>query len=196
MAKYMNKVIQTHKVIINDKEVTVNVMAPKPRKEKKYAVRSTSTCPYCKSKLILNDLGAWECTGEKLKIWENDFYKYKRAKEKGKEEILARFSNTSRFLELYDRWAYDIIEKGEPTYDCGYTNEIYPLMAECQEKIPDPLVVKKIEQKLGRKMTERELLGEQDLYWYGGQVLTEWRKKAKLVKVPWIVLPSEAGTSI
>lgn len=190
------KIVKTRKETINGEQVTVKIIEPKQRKVSRYVDRSTTDCPYCKSTLVLNSYGKWECTGDKLKIWANDFYKYYRATEKEREHILSKFSNVSRFLELYDRWAYDIITEGEATYDCGYTNEIFPLIATCQEKIPDPLVTKRIEKKLGRKLTLEELLGEHELYAYGGRILTEWRKNAKQIRIPWIILPAEVEVSV
>lgn len=190
------KIIDKYTENIDGAEVTILTIEPKQKKVKKYADRSNTTCPNCQSILRLNTLGQWECAGDKIKIWEKEFYTYMRSNEKKKVEILANFSNSSRFLELYEMWHYDIILNEGIKFDCGYTNEIFPLISACKEKIPDPLFVKIVESKLGRKLTEEELLGESELYWFKGMVLKNYKKNSRVLRIPWIILPNETETYV
>lgn len=191
----MKKIVKRRTEIIDGQSVTVSTVKPKERKVTKYVDRTNTTCPNCQSLLKLNEHGQFECSGNKLRVWEKEFVAYYRATDIEKEEILSKFSNTSIFGELYDRWKYNR-ENEEEMFDCGYTNEIFPLLSESKETIPDPLVVKRIEAKLGRELTLDELLGEVELFSYKGSIFTEWRPKARTVKIPWIVLPSENEVSV
>jgi hypothetical protein len=188
------KILRKTTEIIDGKSVTVTILSPKERKVTRYVDRSNTTCPNCQSTLRLNDLGQYECTSNKLMVWEKEFFAYDRADMEGKEEILAKFSNTSLFSELYDRWKY--ARENDEKFDCGYTNEVFPLLSESKEVIPDPLVVKRVEKKLGRELTLDELLGEVELFTFGGRVLTEWRPKARTLRIPWIVLPSQSEVKV
>lgn len=60
-----------------------------------------------------------------------------------------------------------------------------------QVRIPDPCFTKILEQKLGRKLKEEELYEEEELFFYAGRVLTKYREGAKVIRIPWIILPTE-----
>lgn len=59
-------------------------------------------------------------------------------------------------------------------------------------RIPDPSFTKLLEKKLGRPLTEEEKNEESELYFYAGQVLTSYREGAKIIRIPWIILPTES----
>lgn len=174
---------------IEGQTVTVKTFPGKAKRKVRNARPLSSSCPVCLSVLKLNDIKVWECTGNRLVFWEKEFSKYNTLTDEKKLEYLNKVSNTSRFYELLDRWNY--CQETSELFDCGYTNEILPPMGIMQIRIPDPVFVKGIEKKLGRGLTEEELLGESELYFYAGQVLTRYRKNAKLIKIPFVLLPSE-----
>jgi len=172
--------------------IKVKKLKPKQKKKQFYAARNTITnCPNCLSTMKLDRLGLWECSGDKLKIWEPDFVRYKSMDEQEKLKFLSNLSNSGRFLELYDRWLFAYNSDSAEPFNCGYTNVLFPLTGTAQITIPDPLYTKILEQKLGRPLTEEEIHGESELYSYKNKVLTEWKKGAKLIRIPFIILPNE-----
>lgn len=175
----------------NSEKVTLKRFKAKEKRRTRNARSTTTTCPNCLSTLKLSKQETWECTGDRLKLWEEQFIFYSKMTTEEKVKYITGLSHYSKFLELHDKWIYATENDLPDEFNCGYTNIIYPPNGTTQVKIPDPLVVKRIEKKLGRKLTEEELLGESDLYWYGGQVLTEWRKRATPIKIPFVILPSE-----
>lgn len=191
MRKKLN-VLSEKETTYNGQKVKVKQLKPKEKKRDFYVARdSVTTCPNCISAMRLNSAGKWECTGDKLKLWESDFVRYRKMSKEERLKYITDISSSSRFLELYDRWAYALESEGEEAFDCGYSNILFPLHGSVQVKIPDPLFTKIIEQKLGRPLTEEEIYGEHELYFYQGRVLTEWRNNAKLIRIPFVILPSE-----
>jgi hypothetical protein len=148
-------------------------------------------CPNCASFLKADSLGHLKCTGNKLEFWEKEFIRFDKMDNNAKIKYITNISNYSNFMELYDKWKFSVVNNLPEEFNCGFVNDIYPPNGNIQIKIPDPLVVKRLEKKLGRKLTEEELLGESELWAYGGRVLTHWRRKAKQIRIPFIVLPSE-----
>lgn len=187
----MRNLIEETTTQIDGETVTLKRFKPKNKKKSKNVRMTVTSCPNCMSSMILNSDGFWECTGSRLRLWEDEFNKFSGLTKEKQVEYLTTLSSYSRFVELYDKWKYSI-EVGVPEeFNCGYTNIIYPPNGTVQVRIPDPLFVKRIEKKLGRPLTEEELYGESELYKYGGKILTQWRKKAIPIRIPWIVLPSE-----
>lgn len=172
-------------------KVLVKKLKPKKKKTQRTSRRTTTTCPNCMSTLFINDLNVWECSGDRLKHWEYTFWRYDKTDEKGKVDILSTISDNGRFLELFDRWVYCQNAEPKEEFNCGYSNHSFSPNGGVKVNIPDPIFVKKLENKLGRELTEEEVLGEVDLFWYNGMVLTKYRKDAKKIKIPFIVLPSE-----
>jgi hypothetical protein len=195
MENFLNKknqnLLETNIVEMEGRKISLKKFKARKEKKKKSARSTTITCPNCLSRLVLNKLGLWECTGDKLEVWKEDFIKFSSMEEKQKGEYLVKLSNYSRFIELFDKWKYSIEVAAPEEFNCGYTNVVFPITGSASVRIPDPLIVKRLEKKLGRKLTEEELIGESELYSYSGRVLTEWRKKAKVIKIPYIILPSE-----
>lgn len=171
--------------------VKIKKLKPKGKKRGRNDRTNSLSCPNCLSKLVTNSLGLLECTGDRLKIWEKEFERYYRLDDVKKVEFLKNVSANGNFQELYDRWVYARENELPNEFDCGYSNILFPPSGNVKVRIPDPIFCKRIEQKLGRKLTEEELFGESPLYQYGGRILTEWRKRAKEIRIPFIILPDE-----
>ncbi len=183
------KPISKKQVDVAGEKVTVHTYEYSKKKEMRNARSNTSSCPNCLSTLKTNDSGFLYCTGNKLIIWEKDFAKYHAMKDIEKAKYLSKISNTSKFEELYDYWRYAFENNDPAQFDCGYTNNVSLPIGSSKSRIPDPIVCKRLETSLGRKLTEEELYGESPLYSYRGKILTEYKKRAKEVKIPWILLP-------
>lgn len=63
-------------------------------------------CPACLSPLITNSKGYQICSGERLKIWEKEFKKYKMFSKSEKEKFLKLFDDSEKFLEMFNKWDY------------------------------------------------------------------------------------------
>jgi hypothetical protein len=187
-----NKVISTSTIVIEGKEVTLKKFESKKKKKDNYKfVNSGSSCPNCFSKLKVDSEGHLYCTGDRLIYWESEFISYKNMNDKQKIKYLNGLGNNSRFLELYQGWEYALNSNGEEIFTCGYTNKIFPLLGNADVRIPDPLFVKTIEGKLGRKLTEEELYEEQLIYFYAGNVYDKFKEGAKVLRIPWVIMPKE-----
>ncbi len=195
MVKYMKRknpnLINAGTVEIAGQQVPLKKFKAKKNKRINNARSTITNCPNCLSSMRLNSHGSWECSADKLTVWEKDFMAFSKLGDKEKGEYLLGLSNYSRFVELFDKWKYSQDNNAPEEFNCGYTNTVYPMIGTATVRIPDPLVVKRIEAKLGRPLTEEELIGESELWLYAGKVLTEWRKKAKQIRIPYIILPSE-----
>jgi len=187
-----NKVISTSTIVIEGKEVTLKKFESKKKKKDNYKfVNRGSSCPNCFSKLKVDSEGHLYCTGDRLIYWESEFISYKNMNDKQKIKYLEGLGNNSRFLELYQGWEYALNSNGEEIFTCGYTNKIFPLLGNADVRIPDPLFVKTIESKLGRKLTEEELYEEQLIYFYAGNVYDKFKEGAKVLRIPWVIIPKE-----
>lgn len=192
MSKSSRSVVSQSQIEIDGQKVTLKKLKPKDKKREFYDTRhSITTCPNCLSRMTLNELGTWECSGDRLRTWESEFVKYRGMDKVKKLKYITDLSNSSRFLELYDRWEYALNSNGKEAFGCGYTNILFPLNGSVQVRIPDPIFTKIIEQKIGRKLTEEELYEEQEIFFYAGRVLTKYREGAKVIRIPWVVLPTE-----
>lgn len=188
----MRNVISEKQIEIDGQKVTLKKLKPKDKKREFNDTRhSITTCPNCMSRMTLDELGTWECSGDKLRVWESEFVRYRALDNEKKIKYLTDLSNSSRFLELFDRWEYAYNSDGKEAFDCGYTNTLFPLNGSVQTRIPDPIFVKILEQKLGRPLKEEEIHEEEELYFYAGNVLTKYREGAKVIRIPWVILPTE-----
>jgi len=187
-----NKVISTFTIVIEGKEITSKKFEFKKNKKNSYkSINSGSSCPNCFSKLKVDSEGHLYCTGDRLIYWESEFISYKNMNDKQKIKYLDGLGNNSRFLELYQGWECALNSNGEEIFTCGYTNKIFPLLGNADVRIPDPLFVKTIESKLGRKLTEEELHEEQLIYFYAGNVYDKFKEGAKVLRIPWVIIPKE-----
>lgn len=190
--KKIRNVISEKTIEYNGQQVTVKQIKPKDKKREFYDTRhSVTTCPNCLSRMILNAAGTWECSGDRLRVWESEFVKYRNMDKEKKLKYITDLSNSSRFLELFDRWEYAYNSNGKEVFGCGYTNILFPLNGSVQVRIPDPCFTKILEQKLGRPLKEEELYEEEELFFYAGRVLTKYREGAKVIRIPWVILPTE-----
>lgn len=186
----MSRFINEYTTEVDGQEVTIKVVKPKEKVKKLLRKRETAICPECGSKLLINNVGAWECSGNMLKIWETTFNKYHAADDEKKVKILATISDVGKFEELYWRWAASIEEDG-PEFNCGYTNRLYPPIASNKSRLPDPIFVKRIERQIGRPLTEEELIGEESIWYYRGQYFVKFKEGASRVKIPVVTLPDD-----
>lgn len=186
-----NQIVNETEIDLEGQKVKVKKLKAKTKKRGRNDRSNSLSCPNCLSKLVTNQFGILECTGDRLKTWEKEFEKYHKLVPEKKVEYLKNVSANGNFQELYDRWVYAQQQEPSEALDCGFTNTLFPPNGNVKVRIPDPIFVKRLEQKLGRPLTEEELIGESPLYFYAGRVLTEWRKRAKEIRIPFIILPDE-----
>lgn len=148
------------------------------------------SCPYCYSKLRVNELGVLECSGDKLKIWENEFYKYVKLADSDRKKYLNKLHNdASLFTELFERW-----ERSDPQgkllkLECVYTNQIFNPVSRYRTSIPDPILVATIEASLGRELTDDEKFGESELWREGKRYFTNFKEGRIKVRIPILIYP-------
>lgn len=193
MPKNRNVISETE-IDLDGTKVKVKKLKARAKKRGRNDRSNNLSCPNCLSKLITNTYGVLECTGDRLKLWEKEFVKYFKLTPEEKLEYLKGVSSDGNFQDLYDRWVYAQEQNTPEEFGCGYTNTLFPPMGTVKVRIPDPIFTKRLEDKLGRKLTEEELIGESPLYFYQGRVLTEWRKRAKEIRIPYVILPDEEET--
>ena len=138
-----------------------------------------NTCPHCLSKLI-DEEGRMVCTGSRLQIWEGDFKKYKTMDIDEKRKFLISYSDSEKFIDLYDKWAFVNADGLRPNFTCDYTNQIFAPLPDNRLIVPDPLQVKGIERKLKRTLTASEINGD-----------TEIVVNGKLVELKRMIFPDD-----
>jgi len=176
---------------IEGKSVTIRKIKPKAKKGISYGRPNYNICPYCNSKLDVDSVGLQKCTGDKLAFWHQEFEKFLTLEEKTKIEYIATISEESQFFELYDRWTFSQAPENDEQFNCGYTNKIFFPMPPSNVTIPDPVRVSYVEKRLGRALTEEELYGESELWQFGRQILKEYKKGARKLKIALIRFPGD-----
>ena len=131
-----------------------------------------NVCPTCLSKLI-NDDGVMICSGDLLKLWETHFESYKNMKPEQQKNYIVNISESEKFFDLYGKWDYVDSNGNRSNFTCGYTSRIFNPTPETRMYIPDPLQVKRIEQKLNRSLTEEELSGDKKVVVEGKKITIE-----------------------
>lgn len=189
----MNKkdIISQYDIEYNGQIVKVTKLKPKDRKGAPNAARRISSCPSCLSVLKINAQGLWECTGDRLQLWDLEFARFDQLDDQAKALYIKNVSIDSRFLELYDKWVYAKKENKPEEFNCGYTNKIILPIGSGKTRIPDPIVTKRLETSLKRKLTEEEMYGEVDLWIKNRQVSLDYKRGARRVKIPIITLPDD-----
>lgn len=170
----------------------VKVKKLKGKKKKKENVngrRSPSICNNCLSSLLIDEEGKYECSGDRLKIWEREFLNYVKLNEKEKIRYLMAFSHPDLFEELFDKWNHKDQEGHRPNFECGYSNKIYSLINPLRVMLPDPILCKKIEQSLGRALTDEEKYGEKDIFRAGNSYFDDFKKGRTRVKIALVFFP-------
>lgn len=135
-------------------KIDIQKLKPKRRRVGRNARSVNHTCPNCLSTIVVNSLGQWECTGNKLKLWSKDFERYKKMNAVEKEEYLNTLDNKDKFLEWYN----------QNSLHCGWNSQLQKTENTYSVKIPDPIAVNKIERSLGRSLEEDEL--EEGKFYY------------------------------
>lgn len=169
-----------------NKEVKVKKIKPRLKRKKTSTRKVEVSCPYCYSKLRVNDAGVLECSGDKLKIWEAEFYKYVKLNENDRKDYLDKLHNDySLFLELFERW-----ERTNPKkLECIYTNQIFNPISRYRTSLPDPILVSAIEESLGRELTEEEKYGEVEIWREGKTYFSDFKEGRVKVKIPILIYP-------
>lgn len=189
--KKKKNLIKQYTTKYDNKEVTVNVLKFIDKKEVNNARNQSLTCPNCLSKLTLDQKNNLKCSGNHLNIWEEQFKKYHDLDQIKKDDFLKSISYDSMFMDLYDRWAYSINVNKPEEFNCGYTNKIFLPVPSCQVIIPDPIQVKIIENNIGRKLTEQEILGEKELYYNKGIITEDFIETSKKIKIRLLRFPED-----
>lgn len=196
MERFLNRMRKSKNVITqyedeyNGQKILVNKLKPKSKKVVSNARANLLNCPNCLSRIVLDNAGLNKCSGDRLMNWEKEFDSFTKLEDTKKVEYLKNISFDSMFLELYDRWSYSLTNPDDK-FDCGFTNKIFFPIPSCSVTIPDPAQIKRIEKKLGRKLTEAEVFGEKELFEYKGSIFEEYRKGAKTVSITLIRFPEE-----
>lgn len=167
------------------KKIDYSNLKPKRRKAATNARSNNRTCPNCLSSLRINRDGSWECSGNRLKFWEEQFIKYQSTPKDEREVFLKNFSNVDKFKEMNDEY------RKTKEISCGYNSKLFYPDNNYSTQIPDPMVVGKIEKGLKRLLTEEELVGKKVLYSLNGQYLTEFKEGASIVEIPLLAFPEE-----
>lgn len=196
MKKKPRNLLKQYKTTYDGSEVTVNVLKPRHVKGVNHARRSNSHCPNCNSTLIVNENGLYECTSDKLAHWDKEFFKFYMMLPNEKVDYLTKISKDSMFFDLYDKWVYARENNSPDDFNCGYTNNIFLPIASNKSIIPDPCYVSFLEKRLKRPLTEEELRNETELWIKGKRVFTQYRKGAKMVEIPYILLPDEVEIKV
>lgn len=180
---------EKYKEFNQEKDLKIKHFSPKKPKSPKNNYRQKNTiCPYCLSTLVLNTVKTWECTGDRLKLWETEFLKYNQLSIEEKTNYMLNFSHPGLFLDLYEKWNY--IEDGRRVrFSCEYSNKIFNPISRFRTTLYDPIMVKCIEKSLGRKLLLEEKEGEVDLYREGRTFFKDFKRGRVKVKIPQITYP-------
>lgn len=139
-------------------------------------------CPLCLSTItVINN--EYCCTGDRLKIWENEFKEFETlSKPIEKDEYLDKFSNKDLFIELYNK---------KDDLNCGFTFSSVIFSNKYEELIPDPIIVGKIEKSLGRRLNDNELEENYTFYRISNKYSTEEFEDSYEYKIPRIKYPDD-----
>ncbi len=132
----------------------------KIRRRRRNANPFNNTCPVCMSPLILNKTKRQECSGQRLNLWVNSFKQFENLDENEKSSFLDNFEHPNIFLELYKKWEYKDVNGHRTNFTCSYTGSTNNTVSRLSQLIPDPVQVKYLEDKIGRKLTNEELDGK------------------------------------
>lgn len=118
------------------------------RRTKRVNVRGVSNlCPNCFSTLVLDEVGSFSCSGDRLTAWKNDIDKYKAMNDDEQKAYLQTLDSPSKFVDLVG--SFD-------TLDCGYNVRLNNITPGYSCRIADPMAVARLERILKRPLTEEE----------------------------------------
>lgn len=120
-------------------------------------INTNTTCPNCLSSLLINKKGYYECSGNNLHYWEEQFKLYDTMSSSEKAIYLDNMSDKSSFLELHLKWSFKDADGHRSNFNCGYSHRTYSPVNRLRTKMRDPVAVRAKEKKLNRKLTEEEL---------------------------------------
>lgn len=138
-----------------------------------------NVCPHCLS-ILVDDEGTMICTGSRLEVWVGDFKRYEQMNTDEKREFLISFSNSEKFVDLYEKWVAVDDDGNRPNFVCEYTNKIFSPLPDNRLVIPDPLQIRSIERQIKRSLTQEEINGDTDIKVHG-----------KLVKLKRMIFPDD-----
>lgn len=173
---------------MNEIKVT-KLKAKNKRKTQSKKKRVHNTCPYCLSKLVKNEVGSLDCSGDKLRIWETEFLKFVKLTEDDKIVFLRKLTNDSMFLELFERWERSKKNNSPKDFSCTYSNKLFNPITKIRTSMADPIMVAKIERSLGRKLTEEEINGEVEIWREGNSFFSDYKKGRVKVRIPKLIFP-------
>jgi hypothetical protein len=150
-------------------------------------------CPDCLSTLVLGNKGHFECSGDRLKLWETEFINYSKLDELQQNQFLIQFEDPNLFLYLYNKWEFKDQNGNRPYFICDYSNSINTMNIRASVIIPDPIMTKIIEKRLGRPLTEEEKRGEKSIWTKEGNYYTKYKKGRSKVNIPLITYPEEVS---
>ena len=104
-------------------------------------------CPNCMSTLVLES-SRYVCTGNRYTYWLQEFKHYDSLSENEKESYLDTIADVDIFFEMY---------KSKDSPDCGFSTKLSNIIPNNTIRIPDPMVIGKIELNFCRKLTDKEL---------------------------------------
>lgn len=186
---YTPNVSNTKTVNTSENEVEVKRIKPKKAKALGNNRVVNTTCPYCLSKLVLDEFGLLNCSGDKLQIWEEEFVKYEKLDETKRKEYLKKYSDQSIFLDLFDRYVYTDEAGYRQKLVCVYSNRLGNPISRFTTNMYDPCFVATIERSLGRPLTEEEKAGEVEIWKEGKAFFIDYKKGRQKVKIPCLVYP-------
>ena len=158
------------------------------KKGKTYRI-TNKVCPSCMSTLKLTELGIWECTQDRLKLWEKEFVKFSQLSVVLQQEHLINFSHPDKFVELYEKWSFKDDLGLRSRFECDYSNKLFNPISRFRTIIPDPALVRTIECSLGRKLTNEEKIGEIEIWREGRSYFDTYKKGRYKVKIPQLTFP-------
>lgn len=138
-------------------------------------------CPNCMSTLEVKS-GKYICTGDVLNYWRQELEKYDNMKDDEKQIY---------FNSVSDKEVFSNILSNRESLNCSYSSNLTSIMTDNNMLVPDPLVVSKIELKLGRRLTEEELVEDKAFYRSGSNISLQKVEGFEEFKIPFIRFPED-----
>ena len=159
-----------------------SLKAKKPRVSRR-DYSNIDSCTYCLSKIVVSN-GVWACTGNKLKMWQNEFETYSKLTEEQRTVYIENISNKQQFERLYESWL-----TGELA--CDFTERLYSALPSYTVDLPDPLFINKLEKAFGRLLTDEEKSGAVPIWKKGNKYFSEYEEGCDEIEIPTIAFPED-----
>jgi uncharacterized Zn-finger protein len=168
---------------IKTKVKSINLVNLKANRKLNIKQRSVEhRCPYCLSRLMPH-LNTFKCSAEKVFMLTDDFKLFANLEDDEQDEFLSELEDPNTFLDLFEKW-----ESNE--LDCNYNNKFHNPI-DNKFSILDPLAVLKVEESLGRELTEEEKANQSPIWTDGVNYFDEYDKGLILFKLPLIAFPED-----